>query len=473
MTRSSAYSNELRADTATIMIPLIAGATALVTLLWALSFESFPTSWHLWLGMVLAIVAGIIGRHYLKQDREVLGTVIFTAVHLLILFLFILKNWSPGSMVPYLPAILIIASSMFTQPDYGFITWGVASVLTALGVSQHVDGSLNLAQQIAGPIAVNLFVATAAYFSALEWQVAVESVSQLHIKAQHRRDELFSIQEELRLTNAKVMHVNEALEKARQTAVAERDLRTRFMNQVSHELRTPINTIVNFAHILGQGELGQVTDRQVDYLNRIEKSGWHSMSVLNDLLDMAQMNAGEFKLRRKQVDLESVCEEVMASVRSLLENEDVELIRDYPAVWPEVLVDPQRFQQALLNLLSNAAKYTDKGHITLRVRSHQHTATFTVEDTGIGIPEEHYETVFQEFRQLDETIARRRIGTGLGLPISRHLIERHGGTLTLHSVVGQGSTFTITLPLADSEETEEKIISKPVSVETVAPEESI
>lgn len=469
----SAYSNELRADTATILIPLIAGATASATLLWAFALESFSLSWHLWLSMVLTLVAGNVGRRLLKQNREVVGTMIFTAAHLLIVYLIILKNWSPGSVFPYLFAILIIASSMFTQPDSGFITWGIASFLTALGVSQHITGSMNLAQHIAGPIILNFFVATAAYFSALEWQFAVESVSQLHIKAQHRRDELYSIQEELRLTNAQLMNVNEALEKARQTAVAERDLRTRFMNQVSHELRTPINTIVNFAHILSQGELGQVTERQIDYLSRIEKSGWHSMSVLNDLLDLAQMNAGEFKLRRQHIDLEAVCEEAMTSVRSLLENEDVDLIRDYPEVWPQVLVDPKRFQQALLNLLSNAAKYTDKGFITLRVRTHQHTATFAVEDTGIGIPEEHYETVFQEFRQLDETIARRRIGTGLGLPISRHLIEQHGGTLTLHSTVGQGSTFSITLPLADNEETEEKISSKLVNVQTIAPEESI
>ncbi len=475
MMQRSAYSNELRADTATILIPLIAGITAMAALLAALAFESFTESWHLWAAVLLALVAGAVGRQLLKQSQAELGTIIFTAVHLLIFFLVILKNWTPGSMVPYLFSILIIASSMFTQPDYGFITWGVSAILTALGVSQHINESMSLAQHIAGPIIVNFFVAGAAYFSALEWQVAVESVSQLHIKAQHRRDELFAIQEELHLTNAKLMNSNEALEKARETAVSERDLRTRFMNQVSHELRTPINTIVNFAHILSQGELGDVTPRQVDYLNRIEKSGWHSMSVLNDLLDLAQMNAGEFRLRRQLTDLEPVCEEVMASVRSLLEDEKIELIRDYPEVWPQVLVDPKRFQQALLNLLSNAAKYTEKGRITLRVRAHQHTATFAVEDTGIGIPEEHYETVFQEFRQLDETIARRRVGTGLGLPISRHLIERHGGTLTIHSVVGQGSTFTITLPLVDvdHQDAAEGVPAAPQPVSAVAQEESI
>lgn len=444
-----AYSKELRADTAAILIPLIAVATALGTLLAAIALEDFSASWHLWLSFLLAIGGGIFGWRALKQAQRFTGTVVFTAVHLLIFFLIVYQNWTPGSMIPYLFAVLIVASSMFTQPDFGFIVWGIATLLTTIGISSHVDGMITLIQQITGPIVVNLFIATAAYFSALEWQVAVESVSALHLKAQHRRDELFAIQEELRLANARLYSANEALEEARQTAVTERDLRTRFMHQVSHELRTPINTIVNFAHIIGQGELGTVSERQVDYLGRIEKSGWHSMSVLNDLLDLAQMNAGEFKLKRQLVDLHTVCEEAIASVRSLLRSPDIALVRDYPDVWPQVLVDPKRFQQALLNLLGNAAKYTDEGQIILRVRAHQHTATFAVEDTGIGIPEEHFETVFHEFRQLDETIARRRVGTGLGLPISRHLIERHGGTITVSSQVGRGSVFTITLPLAD------------------------
>ncbi|WP_420629560.1 sensor histidine kinase [Candidatus Leptofilum sp.] len=445
-----AYSKELRADTAVLLIPLIAGATAVAALFAAIIVEDFVASWHLWLSVVLATASGLFGWRALKQERRIVGTVVFTTVHLLIFFLIIYKNWMPGSPLPYLYAILIIASSMFIQPDFSFVVWGIATLLTTIGISAHTEGITALLQQISSPIIVNFFVAGAAYFSALEWQVAVESVSSLHLKAQQRRDELFAIQEALRLANAKLHSANEELENARQTAVSERDLRTRFMHQVSHELRTPINTIVNFAHILGQGELGDVSDQQVDYLGRIEKSGWHSMSVLNDLLDLAQMNAGEFHLKMKLVDLHSVCEEAMASVRSLLRSPEIALVRDYPDVWPEVLVDPKRFQQALLNLLGNAAKYTDEGHIALRVRSHEQAATFAVEDTGIGIPEAHHEAVFQEFRQLYETSARRRIGTGLGLSISRHLIERHGGTLTLHSKPGHGSTFTITLPLANT-----------------------
>ncbi len=467
---SQAYSSELRTDTAAILIPLIAGATALATMLAALADDTLALTWHLWLSMVLAIVSGFIGWRFLKTERTATGTIIFTAVHLLIFFLLILKNWEPGSMIPYFFAVLIIASSMFTQPDYGFVTWGAATVLTALGISSHTHEMWSLAQQLSGPVIVNLFVAGAAYFSALEWQLAVESVSALHVKAQHRRDELFAIQEALSLANGRLRSVNEELEKARKTAVSERDLRTRFMNHVSHELRTPINTIVNFAHILGQGEVGNVSDKQVDYLGRIEKSGWHTMSVLNDLLDLAQMNAGEFRLKRQIVDLKTVCDDAMNSIPGLLRNPDIALVRDYPDVWPTILVDPKRFQQALLNLLGNAAKYTDDGQITLRVRTHQHTATFAVEDTGIGIPEVHHDTVFQEFRQLDETMARRRVGTGLGLPISRHLIERHGGTLTVSSSLGQGSTFTITLPLAENGDANGSTLPKPPLTQAIAPE---
>lgn len=442
------YSKELRADTAALLIPLIASLTALASLLAAIAVEDFDNGWHFWLNVVIAPISGIFAWQALKQNRRVVGTLVFTAVHLFIFTLLTFQNWSPGSLIPYLFAVLIIASSMFIQPDFSFVIWGVATLLTTIAVSQQTEGVFNLLQHISGPVIVNFLIAAAAYFSAMEWQVAVESVSALHLKAQQRRDELFTIQEELRLANANLLSTNAELDEARRTAVAERDLRTRFMHQVSHELRTPINTIVNFAHILGQGELGDVSERQVDYLGRIESSGWHSMSVLNDLLDLAQMNAGEFRLKMELVNLQAVCEEAMTSVRSLLRNPEIKLVRDYPDVWPQVMVDPKRFRQALLNLLGNAAKYTDEGQIVLRVRTHEQSATFAVVDSGIGIPEEHYDDVFQEFRQLYETTARRRIGTGLGLPISRHLIERHGGTLTLKSEVGKGSTFIITLPLA-------------------------
>ena len=147
-----AYSNELRSDTASILIPLIAGTTTLATLLAAIADQSFFTSWHFWLSVGLSLASGIVGRYYLKQDRATLGTVIFTAVHLLIFSLLLYRNWMPGSMIPYLFAILIIASSMFTQPDYGFITWGAATLLTTLTLIHHTEGFIDLVQSLIGPV---------------------------------------------------------------------------------------------------------------------------------------------------------------------------------------------------------------------------------------------------------------------------------------------------------------------------------
>lgn len=262
------------------------------------------------------------------------------------------------------------------------------------------------------------------------------------------------------MTNGRLSFMNNQLDIARQDAVNERDLRTRFMNNVSHELRTPLNAIVNFAHILTLGGRGEVTDGQKDYLGRIEQSGWHLLNVLNDLLDMAQIESGEFKLHLEPTHLYHICEEAMTSTRGLLldkENE-IELIREYPEEWPAVNVDQMRFKQALINLLGNASKYTEEGHIALRVFPGEDEIKVAVEDTGIGIPPEYHQAVFEEFRQVDETAARKRIGTGLGLPITKHLIERHGGTLSITSAVGEGSTFTISLPMQVEKETETAVV---------------
>jgi signal transduction histidine kinase len=359
-------------------------------------------------------------------------------------------TWQPGSPLPYLAGLFIIVVSMTVGPRAGFLIWGFASLITILAVGLAGGLTPIVFVQLLLPIGVNLLLAVAAFLSGIEWETAVDSVSLLHRRAQQRRDELFAIQQEVTLANKKLHALNRELDEARQAAINERDLRTRFMNNVSHELRTPLNAIVNFAHIMREGGCGPVTGRQHDYLGRIESSGWHLLSVLNDLLDMAQIQSGEFKLYLEASDLYTICEEAMTSVRGLiLDKEDVELIREYPRQWPTVYIDEMRVKQALINMLGNAAKYTEKGHIALRIRPFPHEVQIIIEDTGMGIAPEYHEAIFQEFRQVDEQAARRRIGTGLGLPITRHLIERHQGTLTVDSEVGQGTRFIITLPILD------------------------
>lgn len=449
---NQAYSQELRADTSRIIIPVISVVVALISLFFTVTNTDFYAVWHFWLTVVLAPVGGWLSLRYIRQEKPGIGVLIFLFSQYTILAVILIQEWQPGSILPYLFGLLIVASTMLYRAETGFLAWGAATGTIVTAVFYKEGASTELFLQLLGPIVVNFGLAAVAFLSAMEWQYAVQTVSELHSRVQRRRDELFAIQEELKWTNAQLEATNKQLETARQIAIDERDVRTRFMNHVSHELRTPLNAIVNFAHILRLGGRGPVAEEQVDYLDRIEKSGWHLLSVLNDLLDMAQIQAGEFRLHREVTALETLCEEAMTSTRGLILETDLELVRDYPDEWPLVYIDRMRIKQSLINLLGNAVKYTETGYIAMRVRVDEGLVSITVEDSGIGIAAEHFQTIFQEFRQVDESDARRRIGTGLGLPITKHLIERHEGTITVTSEPGKGSAFTLTLPVIAPED---------------------
>lgn len=446
---SQAYTKELRADSANLIIPVITFLAALTSLLLIVGSPVFSQIWHYLVIASLSPIGGRLAWHFIKNGRQYAGGLLFISLNVLLLSLVMYREWSPTSAIPYLFGIFVVSSSMIIHPLAGFYTWVVSSVLIFISASLSNEMDSTAFASFLPPLVINLTLAVTAFLSAIEWQTAVESVSELHLRAQARRDELFKIQEELSMTNARLHYLNDQLDSARQEAVGERDLRTRFMNNVSHELRTPLNAIVNFAHILALGGRGEVNEFQVDYLKRIQQAGWHLLSVLNDLLDMAQIQAGEFKLHLETTDLHQICEEAMTNTRGLILEKEVELVREYPEIWPLVQVDKMRIKQSLINLLGNAAKYTEEGYIAIRVHSQDGFLHLAVEDTGIGIAPEHHDLIFKEFHQVDETAARKRIGTGLGLPITRHLIERHGGKLIVDSTVGKGSKFIVMLPIVN------------------------
>lgn len=444
---NQSYSQELRADSSRIVIPVLTVLVLLLSLIFVVGSSSFWDVSHFWFCAIVAPLGGWIAWRFIHNDKYDLGISIFLSVQFIMLAVILFQEWQPGSPIPYLFGILIVASAMLSRAENSFLVWGAATVVIIGVVFWQAGASFDTFRLLLGPILVNLGLAAIAFMSAVEWQYAVETVSDLHRNVQRRRDELYAIQEEVKFANAKLEFTNSQLDRARQEALDERDIRTRFMNHVSHELRTPLNSIVNFAHIVRLGGRGPVSEGQIDYLERIEKSGWHLLSVLNDLLDMAQIQAGEFKLHLEVCDLHALCEEAMTTTRGLLLESQVDLARDYPDEWPLVKVDKMRVKQSLINLLGNAVKYTEEGFITLRVQQIEDELHLSVIDTGIGISPEHHETIFMEFRQVNESAARKRVGTGLGLPITRHLIERHGGQMFVTSEVGQGSCFTIVLPV--------------------------
>jgi signal transduction histidine kinase len=448
------YVNEIRADSTSIVVPFTSAAFlvgGLVALAGA-PLQTWGAIWSIWLLLGASFVALGLLRLLRRWEQPVLGLYLYLSAKLIAVTALMIQFWQPGSSLPMVFGYFIVISSMLIGLTAGFWVWGLSSGLSLLALYLGGQFSLQTIGSVAPAIGINFFLAVAAFLSAIDWKMAVESVSELQQKAQNRRDELFTIQEELKSTNARLNYLNTQLEEARRAAVAERDMRTRFMNNVSHELRTPLNAIVNFAYILEQGARGPVTEGQSDYLGRIEQAGRHLLAVLNDLLDLARIESGQFKLHFELTDLADICEEAMKNTSGLIIGQEITLVRDYPDEWPLVRVDKMRIKQALINLLGNAAKYTDEGEIRLRVRADADALLLSVIDTGMGIEAEYHEAIFQEFRQVDNTPARRRVGTGLGLPITRHLIEEHGGIITLESVPGQGSNFTISLPLPTADD---------------------
>ncbi|MCL4868765.1 MAG: HAMP domain-containing histidine kinase [Anaerolineae bacterium] len=449
------YLRERRIDSLKLVIPTLSVMVVVVGTFAAVALGSRPQggdTWSIWLAVALSPLITYFILQYMRQDeRQSQAGTLFVAAHLLLLTVVYGNTYSPQNIVPYLCGILIISSNMIMYNGASFAVWLASSGLMVGTAFWAADRNLGQMLPVSGPVLINLALAGIAFLATYDWELALEAVNEVRQKAQARRDELFSIKEALDQSNAQLRFSNDALDKARQEALYERDLRTRFMNNVSHELRTPLNAIVNFAHIIGAGACGPVTERQVDYLKRVEQAGWHSLNVLNDLLDLAQIQVGEFRLNLQPVHLQEICEDAMNNTRGLILESPIELIRDFPTQWPVVLADPVRLKQALINLLGNAAKYTDEGSIGLRVRQEGEWVQIMIADTGIGIAPEYHEVIFQEFRQVNEGDARKRVGTGLGLPITRHLIERHGGTLTLLSEPGKGSVFTMMLPAVVNE----------------------
>jgi len=239
----------------------------------------------------------------------------------------------------------------------------------------------------------------------------------------------------------------QTVKQARAEAESANQLKSQFLANMSHELRTPLNSIINFAYLISLGAEGPLTPGQEDLLNRIGEAGRHLLGLINDVLDLAKIEAGKLDLVFEVVDLPDLVASVIATTTSLVRHKPVELHADLPADLPAVHVDLTRVRQVLLNLLSNAAKFTEQGAITVIAHADTHWVTVSVQDTGLGMSREDIPRAFAEFVQLADHLTRREGGTGLGLPISKRFVELHGGKMWAESELGQGSTFFFTLPV--------------------------
>jgi signal transduction histidine kinase/HAMP domain-containing protein len=234
-------------------------------------------------------------------------------------------------------------------------------------------------------------------------------------------------------------------EAARQLRQAEQ-MRHRFLGHMSHELREPLNNIIGFSRVILKGIDGPISEQQRSDLEIVHANGQHLLGLVNDLLDVAEIEAGLMELDFREVDLGEIIHSVMATTSALVRDKDIQLQQEIHPELPPIEADGARLRQVLLKLLSNAAKFTDRGSITVQAWPEGNNVRVAVADTGLGIPEKDRERVFERFEQ-GETGMNHPPGIGLGLPLCKEFVEMHGGRIWLESQEGVGSTFTFTLPI--------------------------
>jgi len=220
-------------------------------------------------------------------------------------------------------------------------------------------------------------------------------------------------------------------------------LKSAFLATMSHELRTPLNSIIGFTGILIMGLTGPLNEEQLKQLKMLQNSARHLLMLINDILDLSKIEAGQLEITNSQFNLKTSIEKVVSLIRPMVEKKDLELKLEISDEVSEVYSDQRRMEQIIINLLNNAVKFTQKGYIRISCYTDKDQYILSITDTGIGISEEEIPGLFQPFHQIDSGLARKCEGTGLGLSICKKLIVMMGGEIDLQSRLNQGTTFTI------------------------------
>jgi signal transduction histidine kinase len=254
----------------------------------------------------------------------------------------------------------------------------------------------------------------------------------------------FAAQSALAIHNAKLFH--ELEQKSRELEAASRH-KSEFLANMSHELRTPLNAVLGYAELIQDGIYGEVPAKMGDVLERIQQNGRHLLGLINAVLDLSKIEAGQLTLSPADYSVRELALGVISATEALAAEKQLALEVDVPADLPQGFGDERRITQVLMNLVSNAIKFTEAGSVCIRAKVEDGSFVVAVTDTGVGIAPGDCERIFEEFQQVDSSSTRKKGGTGLGLAIAKRIVELHGGRIWVDSTPGQGSTFAFTLPL--------------------------
>jgi signal transduction histidine kinase len=306
------------------------------------------------------------------------------------------------------------------DPEYGYVARDVDPIHTTLAVPMLKDNAL------VGTITI--------------YRLEVKPFTDKQIALV----ETFADQAAIAIENVRLF--DEIQEKSRQLAEASQH-KSQFLANMSHELRTPLNAILGYTELIVDGVYGAPSDKMQAVLKRIEANGRHLLGLINDVLDLSKIEAGQLVLSLDDYSLNDVVQTVYSAVEPLAAEKKLAFKLDLQPNLPAGRADERRLTQVLLNLVGNAIKFTDQGEVLIKAASENGCFELSVRDTGPGISQNDQKKLFQEVQQADNSTTKAKGGTGLGLAISRRIIEMHGGRIWVESELGRGSTFSLTLPI--------------------------
>jgi signal transduction histidine kinase len=256
--------------------------------------------------------------------------------------------------------------------------------------------------------------------------------------------ETFADQSVLAIQNARLFR--EIEDKSRQLEEASQH-KSQFLANMSHELRTPLNAILGYTELMADGAYGEPSEKMLGILKRLEANGKHLLGLINDVLDLSKIEAGQLVLELSDYSVQDIAQTVRSTLEPLAADKKLAFKLELAPELPAGHGDGRRLTQVLINLVGNAIKFTDAGEVAIKAEANNGSFYVSVRDTGPGISAADQAKLFQEFQQADNAITRKKGGTGLGLAISKRIVEMHGGKIWVESQVGQGSTFAFTLPV--------------------------
>jgi len=342
--------------------------------------------------------------------------------------------------------VLSMRGSLLTALLLTFVLYGRTPLLPALGVAERtatfiaIWGAAGLQWLVLHHLSWTVHWAWSGYN---ESRAALERARDLQVQ-------LFETMEDLSGANAQLTRLNQLANNLRQVAEDERQAKQQFVANVSHELRTPLNMIIGFCEMITQspqmyGE--DIPPKLLADLAVVLRNGQHLSELINDVLDLSQVDAGMMALSKERCSLAEIVNSAVLAVQPLFRSKQLSLDVEMPSDLPMLHCDRTRIREVILNVLSNAGRYTEQGGCRISVRRQGGDLAISVSDTGPGIAPEAQKRIFQPFEQIDGTLRRRYGGTGLGLSISKSFVELHGGRMSLESAPGRGTTIHIVLPI--------------------------